>query len=156
TGDYVAVCMQRSVLMLVALLAVQKAGAAYLPLDPDFPPERLRYMLEDSGARLLLSAAGLPHGLNIPAGVGMLDVSLPMQPAASITDFPDGPTANDVAYLIYPSGSSGKPKGVAVSHGALLNFLASVRQEPGLSARDVLLAVTTVSFDIAALELYLP
>jgi amino acid adenylation domain-containing protein len=154
-GAVIAVCMPRSLRLLVALLAVQESGAAYLPLDPDFPAERLNYMLADSGALLVLQSGGLPEGMVPPLGVEVLDVE-----AGDPVEQPDpaieGPHASDPAYVLYTSGSTGRPKGVVVPHGALANFLLSMREEPGLAPADIVAAVTTISFDIAGLELYLP
>jgi amino acid adenylation domain-containing protein len=153
-GERVAVCIRRSPELLVSLLAVQKSGGAYVPLDPDFPPERLKYMLGDSGARVVLTCGPLPEGLTLPQGVTSIDLATASpvfgQEAA------DGPMPQDAAYVLYTSGSTGRPKGVVVSHGALSNFLQSMRVMPGLSESDAIAAVTTVSFDIAGLELYLP
>ncbi|MES2939619.1 MAG: non-ribosomal peptide synthase/polyketide synthase [Pseudomonadota bacterium] len=157
----VAVCVQRSERMVVALLAVLKAGGAYVPLDPAYPVERLASMLQDSEPRVLISDGVLPDGLADGLQLPVLDLqadaaqwaSLPSAPipAASI-----GLQANHLAYVIYTSGSTGHPKGVMVEHRNLVNFLASMAREPGLAASDVLLAVTSLSFDIAGLELYLP
>ncbi len=160
----VAVCMSRSPLLLIGLLAIHKCGAAYLPLDPEFPAERLSYMLADSGARLLLTSGNLPRGLVTPEGVQVLDADAALnrepvssaEPATFAANPDRHPQPCDRAYVIYTSGSTGRPKGVVVTHGALLNFLHSMRVRPGLTAHDVLAAVTTISFDIAALELYLP
>ncbi|MEP6546414.1 MAG: amino acid adenylation domain-containing protein [Gammaproteobacteria bacterium] len=155
-GVLVAVCVSRSPLLLVSLLAIQKTGGAYVPLDPEFPPERLKYMLADSGVKVLVTAGKLPQGFEVPEDIIILDVT-PIALAHDGTAANLGtPKASDTAYVIYTSGSTGRPKGVAVSHGALLNFLLSMRDQPGLDATDVLAAVTTISFDIAALELYLP
>ena len=157
-GERVAVCMRRSPSLIMSLLAVQKSGAAYLPLDPDFPPERLMYMLSDSGVRALVTSGPAPEGLELPAGIAVLDVAEmpPGRGGQSASDLVDGPGPHDAAYVLYTSGSTGRPKGVIVPHGALANFLASMRERPGLTSADVLAAVTTVSFDISALELYLP
>jgi amino acid adenylation domain-containing protein len=154
-GARVALCMPRSPLLLASLIAVQRTGAAYVPLDPEFPPERLAYMLTDSGATLLAVEGAAPSPLAPPAGVLLIDVAQALAggPAEAL---PGGPRPADAAYVLYTSGSTGWPKGVVVSHGALANFLLSMRERPGLTAADVLAAVTTVSFDIAALELYLP
>ncbi|MFI6084307.1 amino acid adenylation domain-containing protein [Streptomyces sp. NPDC051217] len=137
----VAVCLPRSVDLVVALLAVLKAGAAYVPVDPDHPRSRIDHILEDSDPVLVLDAQLL-------AG-------------ADCSGYPDvAPTPRvspeNTAYVIYTSGSTGKPKGVAVSRGALANLLATMRRRVPLSSADRVLAVTTVSFDIAAMELYLP
>jgi len=154
----IAVCASRSPLLVIALLAIQKAGAAYVPLDPEYPADRLEYMLGDSGAKLLVLAGDIPVGLNLAPDivvVNLADVPAPYD-AAQAENFEQVATLKHTAYVIYTSGSTGRPKGVAVSHGALLNFLSSMRSRPGMAASDVLAAVTTISFDIAALELYLP
>jgi nonribosomal peptide synthetase DhbF len=153
-GQMVGVCVPRSELLPIGLLGVQKSGAAYVPLDPNFPAERLKYMLADSGAKALLTAGPLPQGFDVPADVSVIDVA---KHSPSVTDSPNhGPGLKDTAYVLYTSGSTGRPKGVAVPHGALVNFLWSMREAPGLQQSDVLAAVTTISFDIAGLELYLP
>ncbi len=123
--------MERGPDMLVGLLAVLKAGAAYVPLDPDYPRERLAYMLEDSGVRLVLSQSWLSPGLPLAKGVAALDLDR--------TGWLDGYPSNDLrplaaenlAYVIYTSGSTGRPKGVQIEHRSLLNFLASMAREPG-------------------------
>jgi amino acid adenylation domain-containing protein len=151
----VGVCVERSPAMLVALLGVQKAGAAYLPLDPSYPRQRLAFMLDDSGAALVLTEERLAGALPRFGGTVLdLDADWPRVAAEPATPPAAGP--GRLAYTIYTSGSTGRPKGVLVEHGGLVNFLASLRREPGLAAADVLLAVTTLSFDIAALELFLP
>ncbi|WP_342648415.1 amino acid adenylation domain-containing protein [Mucilaginibacter sp. CSA2-8R] len=152
-GDRVAILLDRSVETVVALLAVLKAGAAYVPLDSIFPAERLNYMLEDSGARLLITQTGLFEALSFSGQY--LDIEKVdwtknvLPPSVKISNY-------SLAYIIYTSGSTGKPKGVEVEHRSLVNFLYSMQQEPGISVADKLLAVTTISFDIAALELFLP
>ena len=156
-GAMVGLCVDRSLGLFIALIAIHKAGGAYVPLDPSFPVERLHYMLSDSGAKVLVTTDACAGALQVPDGVLILDLAahekLDLLPTSKL-DHRAGP--QDAAYVIYTSGSTGWPKGVAVSHGALLNFLWSMRQSPGLSASDVVAAVTTVSFDMAALELYLP
>jgi amino acid adenylation domain-containing protein len=156
-GTLVALCVSRSPLLLISLLAIQKSGAGYVPLDPEFPAERLSYMLTDSGSELLLTSGDLPAGVDVPAEVRILDAAVAIENGAvSAENLETAAAGQDTAYVIYTSGSTGRPKGVAIAHGALLNFLYSMRERPGLSSTDVLAAVTTVSFDIAALELYLP
>ena len=151
-GRFVALAMQRGIDLPAALLGILKTGAAYLPLDPEFPADRLAYYLQDSGAVLVLTDAAtqsrLPP-LSLPA-LKLEDIG-----EGAFASFPPVP-ADAPAYVIYTSGSTGKPKGVVVSHRNIVNFLASMADEPGLSAGDTLLAVTTVSFDIAGLELFLP
>ncbi|WP_055550579.1 non-ribosomal peptide synthetase, partial [Streptomyces kanamyceticus] len=152
-GRNVGVLVDRSADMLVALLGVLAAGGAYVPLDPDYPVDRLRYMAEDAGLHLLLARSGAGADLGTPLmSMDALDEDGEGLPSAPST----GPTAQDPAYVIYTSGSTGRPKGVQVPHRALANLLLSMAEEPGLTAGDHLLALTTVCFDIAALELFLP
>jgi amino acid adenylation domain-containing protein len=154
----VALCMPRSIDLVPAILGIHKAGGAYVPLDPDFPVERLAYMLQDSGAGVLLTACDAHDGIDVPHGVRIveLDRDAPRLDAQPTHNPLHSIRPDDPAYVIYTSGSTGRPKGVIVPHAAFANFLGSMQQEPGLSRRDVLAAVTTISFDIAGLELYLP
>jgi amino acid adenylation domain-containing protein len=150
------ICLRRSLEMLVAVLAIWKAGGAYLPLDPSYPSERLTYMLDDSEAPVLVTESGLvglPKGRTQVVCLDKGEESCCTEPRSA----PEGRVGgDDLAYLIYTSGSTGKPKGVEIPHRALLNFLCSMAQEPGFGQNDVLVAVTTLSFDIAGLELFLP
>ncbi|TPG61721.1 non-ribosomal peptide synthetase [Hymenobacter nivis] len=155
-GDVVALVADRSPALLVVLLAIVKCGAAYLPLDPVYPPDRIAYMLADSQARVLIASARLRHDFGAPAQVLVLEEIL-----AALPNYPDQapavPVASEqLAYVLYTSGSTGQPKGVQVTHRNVVNFLCSMQQVPGLESTDKLLAVTTVSFDIAGLELFLP
>jgi amino acid adenylation domain-containing protein len=154
----VAICVERSAEMLVGLLGILKAGGAYLPLDPMFPRERLAFMLEDAQPLVLLTQRRLLTDLpEHRAQVVCLDELPSMRSAAPASRrvLIDRST-EDLAYVLYTSGSTGKPKGVQISHRALVNFLISMQREPGITAKDSLLAITTLSFDIAGLELYLP
>ena len=157
-GVIVGVCQSRSLKMLVTLLAVQKAGGVYVPLDPTLPPQRLEYMISDSGISVLVSNRDVMGKLTIPPDVKLLDADAPVveRRGHAASDPANSAHNSDPAYIIYTSGSTGTPKGVVVSHGALVNFLCSMRKAPGLRETDVLAAVTTISFDIAGLELYLP
>jgi amino acid adenylation domain-containing protein len=152
----VAVCVERSLELVIALNAVWQAGAAYVPADPNFPPARIQHMLTDSGAALLLTTrAGTRPAAGFDGPVLCLDDAWrDGAPAPSPTTTVLGP--DHLAYLIYTSGSTGVPKGVSIAHGALVNFLSAIHVllQPGPNER--LLAVTTVAFDIAALELFLP
>ena len=153
----VGICTTRSQRMIVALLGVLKAGGAYVPLDPAYPQERLAYMLEDSGVEVLLTEQALLAGLpSHAAHTVCLDQEEALWAEQSGENLPAEAQAENLAYVIYTSGSTGKPKGVQISQGALVNLLRSMQQEPGLGGDDRLLAVTTLSFDIAALELFLP
>jgi amino acid adenylation domain-containing protein len=150
-GDRVGILMERTREMVAALLGVLGAGATYVPLDPSYPEARLGHMLDDSGARVVVTHHRLERLLGGKASVLDLD-SVELPPPANFV--PVDP--EQAAYVIYTSGSTGKPKGVAVPHRAVLNFLGAMAECPGLGAEDVLLAVTTISFDISVLELYLP
>ena len=161
-GALVGICVERSIEMLEAVLGVLKTGGAYVPLDPGFPSERLSFMLGDARVTVLLTGAAQAHRHpELLAALGdttvvQLDVArelLALQPGDNPPRTPD-PEA--LAYVIYTSGSTGRPKGVQIPNRALSNFLLSMRREPGIGERDVLLAVTTLSFDIAGLELLLP
>uniref|UniRef100_UPI00140CF66F non-ribosomal peptide synthetase n=1 Tax=Pseudomonas akapageensis TaxID=2609961 RepID=UPI00140CF66F len=152
----VGVSLERSPNLLVALLAVLKAGGAYVPLDPEFPAGRLAYMIEDSGLELLLTSTGVAERLNLAANIQALCLDTLDLGAEASTAPNIAVDAQQLAYVIYTSGSTGKPKGVMVRHGALSNFLQSMAEAPGIAAGQSWLAVTSLSFDIAALELYLP
>ena len=153
----VGICVERSIEMMVGLLGILKAGGAYVPLDPQYPQERLAFMLEDSEVPVLLTQQRLLKSLPMHgAEVVCLDTDWKAIARESEQNLIRAATADDLAYVIYTSGSTGKPKGVQVPHRAVVNFLTSMRQQPGLTSDDTLLAVTTLSFDIAGLELYLP
>ncbi|MHB9796208.1 amino acid adenylation domain-containing protein [Pseudomonas sp. MT3] len=153
----VGVALERSVELPVALLAVLKAGGAYVPLDPEFPAERLAHMLEDGGVRLLLTQQHLLGELpQTGARAFCLDRDWAQLEGYADNDLANLAKPDDLAYVIYTSGSTGKPKGVAVRHGGVVNFMLSMAREPDLNAQDRVLALTSLSFDISALELYLP
>ncbi|MFO7678744.1 MAG: amino acid adenylation domain-containing protein [Chloroflexota bacterium] len=153
----VAVSLERTADMLVGVLAVWKAGGAYVPLDPAYPTERLALMLADSGASILLTQSSLLPQLPSHSGsVVLLDQAWTQISALSDEEVSSPVKPEHLAYVIYTSGSTGAPKGVQVPHRAVVNFLTSMAQTPGLTAADTLLAVTTLSFDIHVLELYLP
>lgn len=153
----VGVCLERSIEMVVGLLGILKVGAAYVPLDPAFPTERLAFMLQDCRASLLLTEQRLLKELpEVDAKIVCIDADSRDITAQSSDNLAPSAASGSLAYVIYTSGSTGKPKGVQIEHRALVNFLMSMAREPGIDERDVLLAVTTLSFDIAGLELYLP
>ncbi len=157
-GVSVGIFLNRSLDLLVGVLGVLSAGGIYVPLDPAFPRDRLDYMLEDSGAGVLLTETRLDGELS-PDQLAVVHVDRPRQAAADRETAPVGTLRSgpdDLAYVLYTSGSTGRPKGVEISHRALLNFLCSMADEPGCGEKDNLLAVTTLSFDIAGLELLLP
>lgn len=156
-GQVIGVCMERSIDMVTCLLAIMKAGATYLPLDPDFPDDRLNYMLEDSAATLLLTQSELKSKFNnIKIPTKLVDKKI--DELADSNEIPSTVSIamDSFAYILYTSGSTGKPKGVKIHHEALTNFLLSMAKTPGFNDSDVLLSVTTISFDISVLELFLP
>lgn len=153
----VGICIERSLEMVIGLLAILKAGGAYVPLDPAYPQKRLGYMLADSQLSVLLTQKSLLE--NLPTHHGQV-VCLDVEEDKISQQIVDNPinkiNPENLAYIIYTSGSTGKPKGVQISHGAVVNFLMAMSEKPGLTAQDILLSVTTLSFDIAGLEIYLP
>ncbi len=153
----VGICVERSPLMLVGLLGILKAGGAYVPLDPALPYDRFCLMLEDAKVSVLLTESTLVASLPEHQGkVICLDADWEEIARERHSNPTNEATAENLAYAIYTSGSTGQPKGVEILHGALVNFLSAMRLSPGLCQTDILLSVTTLSFDIAALELYLP
>ncbi|MEM7582349.1 MAG: amino acid adenylation domain-containing protein [Acidobacteriota bacterium] len=158
----IGVCLDRDPKMLVALLAVLKADCAYLPLDPMFPRPRLAFMLEDARAAGLITEASMVEALPEYRGPRIELDSLGSEDSAPVLGQSSTGVARrsgdvaPLAYTIYTSGSTGRPKGVQICHGSLENFLESMRCMLGFSAGDRLLSVTTLSFDIAGLELFLP
>jgi amino acid adenylation domain-containing protein len=153
----VGISVERSLDMMVGLLGILKAGAAYVPIDPAYPRERVAAILEDSGVQIVLSQAHLALDLRDQVRqVVCLDIEWDKIAHNSQEKPAIQTTTESLAYVIYTSGSTGRPKGVQIEHRALVNLLCSMQQEPGLAASDVLVAVTTLSFDIAGLELFLP
>ncbi len=173
--ERVAICVERGVGMVVGLLGILKAGGAYVPLDPAYPSQRLQEILEDAGPRIVLSDAAGREALGEERLEGIRNLSLDgvgqgtaegkrgergLEWGEQATTNPGtkqvGLSSRNLAYVIYTSGSTGKPKGVMVEHGSVVNFLCSMAEMPGMRCEDRLLAVTSISFDIAGLELYLP
>jgi len=154
--DRIAVALDRSPEMLITLLAILKAGAAYIPLDPEYPKDRIDFMLDDSSAKILITSKKYSNRFHTTAKQLFIEDTL-----STINNFQtDEPetdvSGEDLAYILYTSGSTGKPKGVLIQHHSLTNLLVSMQKTPGITDTDTLLSVTTVSFDIAALELFLP
>ena len=153
----VGVCVERSIELIVALLGILKAGGAYVPLDPAYPSGRIKYVLDDAGVKLLLTQASLLSSLPAAsADVLCLDPDWQTFRREDTGPIATNVSPENLAYVIYTSGSTGRPKGVQLEHRSLVNFLCSMQREPGMNGNDVLVAVTTLSFDIAGLELYLP
>jgi amino acid adenylation domain-containing protein len=174
--DLVGLCVDRSLEMLVGLLGILKAGAAYLPLDPAHPQKRLAFILQDAGVRVLVTHTEVlaklplnslappacdpsPHKQSMAASPLRIVYVAPQQGTRANGVSPaqrDAVPPDELAYVIYTSGSTGTPKGVEIPHRAVVNFLTSMAREPGMTAHDTMLAVTTLAFDIAGLELFLP
>ncbi|AFY58521.1 amino acid adenylation enzyme/thioester reductase family protein [Rivularia sp. PCC 7116] len=153
----VGICVERSILMVVGILGILKAGGAYVPLDPDYPQERLDFMLSDAQVPVLLTQQHLQTKLpSHQAEVVCLDGDWKANVQENQNHLPCDLKAENLAYIIYTSGSTGKPKGVQINHRNVVNFLYSLSSNPGITEKDILLAVTTLSFDIAGLELFLP
>ena len=156
-ASLVGIYLERGPELVVALLAVLKMGAAYVPLDTEAPSSRLAFMIEDSGLQLILTHENLAERLPpMAAQVVCLETKaeeILTQPPVNLTLKTN---SSSLAYVIYTSGSTGLPKAVEIPHSAVVNFLTSMQQQPGLTEADRLLAVTTLSFDIAGLELFLP
>ncbi|HXU44718.1 MAG TPA: condensation domain-containing protein, partial [Thermoanaerobaculia bacterium] len=169
----VGICTSRTPAMLVALLGILEAGAAYLPLDPAYPIERLAFLLDDARVSVLVTESAIlaetfsrldEGALSAQVGLVCLDREgwdAEPDPASSAAPArsdarASGGLPGSLAYVIYTSGSTGRPKGVALEHRMLANLLLSVERTPGLAASDVLLAVTALSFDIASAEMFLP
>lgn len=162
-GQRVGLCLDRGTDMFVALLAILKAGAAYVPLDPAFPQARLDYYAQDAQLALLLTAstvAAAPRSWCEDAAQRVFqldtDTAWHNQSAAALPPGPLDAGAEDAAYVIYTSGSTGQPKGVCVPHRAVANLMETMQREPGIGPDDRLAAVTTLSFDMAVPEVMLP
>lgn len=158
-GEAVGVFMNRSFNTVAGLLGILKSGAAYVPLDPNLPEERLTYLIENAGLSVILTELGLME--NIPASLANLIavcIDSEIDFSQSVNDKLKSPcfSSDSIAYIIYTSGSTGKPKGVRISHRSVVNFLKSMQQKPGIQSSDVMLASTTISFDISVLEIFLP
>jgi amino acid adenylation domain-containing protein len=155
-GSLVSICIERSTDLLVAMLAILKSGCTYIPLDPIYPKDRLALILEDGNPVIMLTEKKLLE--NLPEtqtkNIFIEEVEAYQNYSGENTNY--SVTPQTVAYLIYTSGSTGKPKGVQIEHFSLVNFLMSMAKQPGITSEDVMLAVTTISFDIAGLEMYLP
>jgi amino acid adenylation domain-containing protein len=153
----VGLCVGRSIEMIVGLLGILKAGGAYLPLDPTYPAERLSVMLNDAAPRVLITEEHLLSVLpDHCADVLCLDRDWPLVSTQPIDNFSSGGAPDNMAYVIYTSGSTGRPRGVQIIHRAVVNFLSAMRVFPGFQKTDTLAAITTLCFDIAVLELFLP
>ncbi|RHX93800.1 hypothetical protein DLM76_12430 [Leptospira yasudae] len=152
----VGIYLNRSIELIASMIAVLKIGCTYLPLDPDYPQERISYIIEDSNAIIIITSKLLSQKIhNRQISKLLVDSdSIPKANHYSISKVKNSPI--DPAYMLYTSGSTGKPKGVKVKHSSIVNFIHSMHTKPGSSREDVFLALTSVSFDISVLEIFLP
>jgi amino acid adenylation domain-containing protein len=151
----VGICLDRGLEMVVALLGILKAGGAYVPLDARLPDDRLSFMLADVKPSLVVTENSQRRDVFGTSTV-LIDSDWSLISQESPENLQQKLSPNTLAYVMYTSGSTGRPKGVPVEHGSVVNLLCSMRREPGLNREDALLSVTTLSFDIAGLEIYLP
>ena len=154
----VGLCLERSLEMVIGLVGILKAGGAYIPLDPAYPRDRLAYILQNSQVAVLLTQQSLLQPLPLSHSANVLCIDSDWDRIAQQgTENPEGQgSPEDLAYIIYTSGSTGSPKGVQIPHRAVVNFMSSMQRQLQLTQKDALLAVTTLSFDIAGLEMFLP
>jgi amino acid adenylation domain-containing protein len=158
-GTLVGICMGRCVEMVAALLAIFRTGAAYLPLDPAFPQDRLDFMQQDARPLVVITQSHLRERCSFHAAhVLCIDLATSQSEVSSLAEYfpPQASSLDDVAYVLYTSGSTGKPKGVQITHRALTNMLIAVSNDLSLHRSDVLLATSTISFDISTFEIFAP
>jgi len=156
TGDIVGMALDRSPEMIISLIAILKSGAAYVPLDPEYPKDRIEFMLEDSSAKILLTSKKYQNHFESVATELLIEDALANFNSYTADEPKVASKGDDMAYILYTSGSTGKPKGVQIKHFNLVNMLLSNQKLPGMVAIDKVLAVTTISFDIAGLDIFLP
>lgn len=152
--DPIGLIMNRSANMVVFLIGILKTGRSYIPLDPTFPSERLDYIIQNGGIKILISDDH--HSFTKRSEITYLSTSKILNEINDFDELKKDVLQNDTAYIIYTSGSTGNPKGVEISHAALANFLISIVSEPGIHKDDLLFSVTTYSFDISILEFFAP
>ncbi|MFL5513040.1 MAG: amino acid adenylation domain-containing protein, partial [Gemmatimonadales bacterium] len=155
----VGICAQRSLELVIGLLGILKAGGAYLPLEPSYPRERLAFMLQEAGTRMLLTQAAVAERLELSAaGLQSLCLDRDWQQLASLpaTNLAPAASAENLAYVIYTSGSSGRPKGALLQHRGICNRLLWMQQAYELTGRDAVLQKTAYSFDVSVWEFFWP
>jgi len=157
-GARIGLCLNRSIDIVASLLGILKTGASYIPLDPSHPTQRLNYIIEDAAIDLLLTTTDAAKSLGLAGSLSTfyLNQETSLINTQSSENLAVSVSPDDIVYVLYTSGSTGKPKGVPIRHSSLTNFLGSMEKSPGISEKDTLLAVTTLGFDIAALEIFLP
>ena len=154
----VPICIERSLEMIVGILGILKSGGAYIPIDPEYPEERIKFMLKDSNAKMVVSSSSGSQKLSLAKDIAIIEldsqwVKINEQPTDNL---PAQATADNLAYVIYTSGSTGNPKGVMIENRSLINLLKSVAKEVDFKGTSSILSVTTYSFDICYLEFYMP
>lgn len=155
-GDTVGLLMDRTPQLVAMLLAVMKTGAAYLPVDPTFPVDRINFMLQDAVVKLCIVSKAFASGFAVSSQTLMAEDAWTQKSNYAKEDLSVSVQGEDLLYILYTSGSTGKPKGVRVRHYNLVNFLYGMQQYLPLTSTDTLIAITTISFDISCLEIYLP
>lgn len=155
-GDIVGLAAECSIEMLICMIGMLKTGAIYVPIDPTYPQDRIDFMLADSNAKLLLVSKDYENRIQSSASTMVIQNIWPQLINFTIENPVPNAKGTDLAYILYTSGSTGRPKGVEITHRNLVNLLTSIQSKPGITAEDRLLAITTISFDIAGLELFLP
>src|SRR6185312_1119635 len=153
-GVLIAIYLERSLELVTAILGVLKSGAAYLPIDPTVPKKRLEFMLSDSGASLVITE----KSLKAKFGSGkccLIEDLLARRSSAPLVNCTDEASGDDLAYVIYTSGSTGRPKGVEILHRGFAFNVEAIRQELCVTEDDTVLAVTSQSFDVSGLEIFL-
>lgn len=153
--NLVGICIERSIEMLVSVLATLKAGGAYVPLDPTYPANRLNFMLNDSGVKVLLTREGLLQvPLEYSGAIVRIDEEAALINACSADNLNETASASDLAYIIYTSGSTGKPKGTMIEHRSLVNFTCAAAAEYAISPADRVLQFASLSFDTSLEEIF--
>ena len=154
----VPICVERSVEMVIGILGILKAGGAYVPIDPEYPADRISYMLEDTGASIVLSSKESREKLNVTATAQVIELDgdweqIKKEKSSDLKEI-IGP--KQLAYVIYTSGSTGRPKGVMIEHGSAGAFIAWCRHEFACSEYDIVYATTSICFDLSVYELFYP
>ncbi|WP_317171605.1 non-ribosomal peptide synthetase [Spirosoma profusum] len=157
SGDRVGLAIERSMAMITFMLGILKAGATYVPVDPQHPAERLSFIMNDAGCCLLLTSQAFQGRVKLMMGHELLIEDIEPTLGQYPTTFPEhGPTGQDIAYILYTSGTTGHPKGALIRHHSVTNVLYSVAREPGLTHTDKTIALATIAFDLAVVEIYTP
>lgn len=153
-GDIVGIMVNRSIEMLISIVAILKSGGAYLPIDHDYPKERIDYMLEDSNAKVLITEKEYINTISYKGEI--LDIHQEESYSKEISNIKRVKNTNDLAYIIYTSGTTGKPKGVMIGHNQIINFIQGICEKVNITDYRTMLCITTIAFDMAVTETLLP